>query len=185
MNADALRQLAGLVAKRNAVCSEIARVIGRPAFDSHIAEFIASEVFGIELQVSASNKGFDGRFCQGNLTGRTVNIKWRGKNDGTLNLSPAVPPPDFYLVLAGATSAPGSSRGKDRPWLIEAVYLFDAPVLVGAIRDRGTKVGTACSVASEFWHQAEVFPKNRNKDLRLDDVSRAALSWFALGKLGV
>lgn len=183
INEDALKQLAALIAKRNAIGTDIARVISRPAFDGHIAEFVASEVFGIDLHGSASNMGFDGRFREGDLAGRTVNIKWRGKNDGTLNLSSTVPPPDFYLVLAGAALSPGSSRGADRPWLIEAVYFFEAPALVRALHDRGIKVGTACGVAQEFWREAEVFPVNRGKHLQLDDAHRKALSWFASPRL--
>ncbi len=101
MNTKALEKLAGLIAKRNAVCTEIARIIGRPAFDSHVAAYVASEIFGIDLHRSAANKGFDGRFREGKLTGHTVNIKWRGKADRTLNLSPHDSSSDFYLVLAG------------------------------------------------------------------------------------
>jgi hypothetical protein len=180
MNKDALKQLAALVARRNALSTDIARLIRRPAFDGHIAEFIASEVFGIDLHGSAANKSFDGRFNKGDFAAKSVNIKWRGKNDGTLNLSPTAPPPDFYLVLAGATSSPGSSRGADRPWLLEAVYFFEALALGRALRDRGIKIGTASGVAQEAWREAEVFPVNRNKHLQLDDVAREALSWFAV-----
>ena len=149
MDTGTLKRLAALIAERNSVNTEIARLIGRPAFDGHITEFLAAEIFGIDLHGSAANRGFDGRFREGQLAGRTVNIKWKGKNDGTLNLSSTVPPPDFYLVFAGAVASPGSSRGDDRPWVIESVYFFDAPGLVRALVGRGIKVGTACGVAKE------------------------------------
>ena len=185
MNTTALKQLAELLSKRNELGAEIARLIGRPAFDGHIAEFVGSEIFGIDLHSSAANRGFDGRFRDGQLAGKSVNIKWRGKNDGTLNLSPTVPPPDFYLVFAGATSSPGSSRGDDRPWLVDAAYLFDAPALVRALSSRGIKVGTACAVSTEFWRDAEVFPVNRSKHVQLDKATREILRWFASAEQGV
>ena len=60
MNRRKLEDLASLIVKRNAICTEIARIIARPAFDDHIAAYVAAEIFAIDLPVSASNKGFDG-----------------------------------------------------------------------------------------------------------------------------
>ena len=185
MNDKKLQELAALIAKRNAISTEIARIIGRPAFDGHIAAYIASEVFAIDLHVSAANKGFDGHFREGKLVGRSVNVKWRGKADRTLNLSPEPSSSDFYLVFAGPAGPPGSSRGQDRPWEIEKVYCFEAAVLLGQLSKRGVKIGTAGSVADEFWRGAEIFPDARANCLMLSDAQRNALSWFAIRNGGV
>jgi hypothetical protein len=185
MNTGKLEELAKLIAKRNVICTEIARIVDRPAFDSHIAAYIASEIFSIELHVSASNKGFDGRFRNGNLAGRSVNVKWKGKGDRILNLSPDDSASDFYLVLAGAAAAPGSSLGQDRPFLLEKVYCFDAAVLLKQLRERGVKIGIAGSVAGEFWRAAEVFPSCRNNLLIMSDDQRKALSLFTRKGMGV
>ncbi|MGH4013832.1 MAG: hypothetical protein ACRDSL_07840 [Pseudonocardiaceae bacterium] len=50
---------------------------------------------------------------------------------------------DYYLVLAGPSSAALSSRGGLRPWCIAAVYLFDAKRLLDEQRQRGVKIGVA------------------------------------------
>jgi len=74
-----LHTLAQLLTKRNRLDQAIAAVIGRPAIQGHIGEFIASRVFGIRLMPSASNKAFDGQFVGGPLDGRSVDIKLYGK----------------------------------------------------------------------------------------------------------
>jgi hypothetical protein len=114
-------RIAGLLRQRNAIDAEIATVNGRPMTSGHLAEWIASTVFGIDLEPSATAKAIDGRFRSGQLAGRTVNIKWYLKREGLLDMtsSPAL---DFYLVLAGPAVAAASSRGGTRPWTVEAVY---------------------------------------------------------------
>jgi hypothetical protein len=44
-----LERLAELLRERNRVSTEIAALIGRPALNSHVGEYIASQVFDIEL----------------------------------------------------------------------------------------------------------------------------------------
>ena len=185
MNVEALKQLADLVFERNSIDKKIGRIVGRPPVAGHLAEYVSSEIFEVDLQPSASNKGFDGRFRQGKLAGRTVDIKWKGKRDGTLNLSARGPLPDFYLVLTGTESAPGSSRGEDRPWRIDAVYLFDTGVLIATLSKRGVKIGTASSVGRELWEQSEVFPRQRSLLLVLDESQQKALALFDGNEEGV
>jgi hypothetical protein len=172
----------GARAAQNAISKQIAALIGRPASDGHLGEYVGSVIFGIDLERSAANKGFDGRFRQGPFAGKTVNLKWKGKRDGTLNLSREVPPPDFYLVLTGQESPAGSSRGADRPWFLEAVYLFEAPTLVNALVTRGVQIGVATGVAKEFWSQAQIFPEQQNGLLVLEDRQRKALVMFGANK---
>ncbi len=71
-----LTDLASLLRARNAIAAKITAISGRPASLGHLGEFIAAEVFGIDLESSASNRGHDGRFRSGALQGRTVNVKW-------------------------------------------------------------------------------------------------------------
>ncbi len=69
-----IEQLAELVRARNANEVAISRIIGRPAQIGHIGEYIASKIFGIELEDSAVHPGSDGRFIDGPLAGKSVNI---------------------------------------------------------------------------------------------------------------
>ncbi|HLG69784.1 MAG TPA: hypothetical protein VK009_05100 [Chloroflexota bacterium] len=174
---DRLGLLADLLRRRNAVDDEIASVIGRPALTGHIGEFIAASVFGIELESSAASASVDGQFTWGPLAGRSVNVKLYGRNEGLLDLTPTKYP-DFYLVLAGPRGAAASSRGAVRPCVIESVYLFEAAMLDGALRDRGLKIGVATSVRRDLWQSAEVFPQ-QNPDFPLTSAQRAQLELFA------
>lgn len=79
------QELAALIADRNRIDESICRLIGRPAITGHIGEFIASRVFDIQLEVSAAHKAWDGRFRSGPLAGRTVDIKFYGKQEGILD----------------------------------------------------------------------------------------------------
>jgi hypothetical protein len=122
MDTDALKRVADLIASRNEIDAHIASITGRPALVGHLGEWIAAEVFGIELEVSASAKAVDGRFTPGPLAGRMVNIKCYGKRDGILDMTEDQTL-DYYLVLTGPRVVAQSSRGTTRPMLIDAVYL--------------------------------------------------------------
>ena len=172
-----IRHLAELIRKRNTVDAEIAEVVGRPAEKGHIGEFIASKIFGINLHESAAHRGSDGRFVGGPLDGKTVNIKYYGKQEGLLDIN-TKHPADFYLVLTGPRGAAASSVGGQRPFVIESAYLFDVPRLVGALRTRGVKIGVATSVAKQYWEEAEVFPTSSSQ-LKLNDEQRALLEEFS------
>ena len=68
-------------------------------------------IFDIELEKSATNKGFDGYFRSGKLVGKTVNIKWYGKNERILDINKNAVP-DYYLVMTGEHSLSESSKGE-------------------------------------------------------------------------
>lgn len=177
---DELSRLAELIKTRNAVASDIAAIIGRPAQIGHLGEYIAARIFGIELEESAAHKGSDGRFADGPLAGKTVNIKWYAKLEGLLDINPNAIP-DYYLVLTGPRSAAASSRSGVRPWVIEAAFLFDADELVEALHRRGVKVGIATSVARQYWEEAEVYPSQHNLRLSLSPENRNLLALFGEG----
>ncbi len=175
---DSLIQIAELLKRRNAIDAEISTIIGRPATSGHLGEFIAAKIFAITLMPSATATGLDGHFAIGSLVGCSVNIKFSGKQEGILNI-PTKGLPDFLLVLTGPEAAPTSSRGRIRPFVIDAVYLFDAHSLVEKLERRSVKVGIATSVRKEFWDGAEIYPMERNKALELSDEQRRLLALFS------
>ena len=177
MDTTALKRLAELLVTRNGISKQITAVTSRPAQIGHLGEFIASHVFDIALESSAVNKGFDGRFRSGSLAGRTVDVKWYAKKEGLVNLR-LDSLPDYYLVLTGPAGPATMSRGEDRPWLIEAVYLFEARPLVDALRRRGVKIGVAASVAQEYWNQAQVYPTSSGGPLELTAEQCEAIALF-------
>lgn len=81
---DDLARLAELIKTRNRVTTNIAAVVGRPALIGHVGEYIASRVFRIALEESASRKAIDGHFTDNPLTGCSVNIKWYASKKGFL-----------------------------------------------------------------------------------------------------
>ncbi len=178
MNIKSLQALADLLHERNEIDRQIAETIGRPVERGHVGEFIAADVFNIRLEDSATNKGNDGVFNAGPLEGLRVNVKFYGKREGCLDLV-LKDTPDHYLVLTGAKRATTTSRGTTRPWTIEAVYLFEAESLVSALTERGCKLGTATSVADQFWEKAQVWPTQVNAALPVTAEQNAALQLFS------
>jgi hypothetical protein len=122
---DSLARAAALLRERNEIDAELARLMHRPMTSGHLGEWIAAQVFDIELEASAVAAGIDGRFRSGPLQGRTANIKWYLKREGALDTTESTAL-DYYLVLTGPRSPAVSSRGATRPWCSEAVYLFEA-----------------------------------------------------------
>ena len=179
---DDLTQLADLIKRRNSVARDITALIGRPAQIGHIGEYVASRIFHIVLEEDAAHKGSDGRFSDAPLKGRTVNIKWYSMREGLLDINPDALP-DYYLVLAGPQSAAISSRGRVRPWIIEAVFLFDAHDLVRQLEALGVRIGTASSVRQRFWEQAEIYPNQSSTKLLVSEEQRKQLRLFNANSL--
>jgi hypothetical protein len=176
---DDLIQLAELIKERNALEREITALIGRPAAIGHIGEYIASKVFHIALEESASHKSIDGRFSDEPLKGRTVNIKWYARQEGLLDITPSALP-DYYLVLTGPKSGAISSRGQVRPWTIDYVFFFEAEPLVSELRRGVVKIGIATSVRQHLWAKAEIYPSRHNDLFELAEEQRKALALFGL-----
>lgn len=172
-----LPHLAELIRQRNSLECEITALIDRPAAAGHIGEYIASRVFNITLQESATHQGSDGYFSSGALAGRAVNIKWYARREGLLDINPDALP-DYYLVLTGPKAFAISSRGKTRPWIIENVYLFDAPALVDELRQNRAKIGLAASLRQNLWARAEIHSLHNNAMLQLSAEQHTALALF-------
>jgi hypothetical protein len=173
-----LTRLAELIRSRNTIDAEIAGIIGRPAEKGHLGEYVAAHIFDIRLNESASTRAYDGRFASGPLAGRSVDIKYYGKQEGILDISTGELP-DFYLVLTGEPGPAVSSKGKTRPWTIQRVYLFESSRLCEDLRDRGLQIGVASSLRSALWDEAETFPRQYNRLLLLTDEQRRLLTLFA------
>ena len=174
-----LKQLASHLARRNAIDEKITALIGRPAIRGHVGEWIAQEIFGVTLAEAATQKGFDGRFADGPLAGKTVNVKWYGKREGMLDINPDADL-DYYLVMTGPKATAVTSRGQTRPWVIEAVFVFDARAMVAQFRKQKRKLGIASSVRQDEWEAARVYPEAAPRALlTLTDSQREALKLFA------
>ena len=177
MHDESIRRIAQLLYARNAIDAEIGTLMHRPMTSGHLGEWIASEIFDIELEPSAVAAGIDGNFRSGPLQGQTVNIKWYLKREGLLDTSESVRL-DYYLVLAGPVSAAASSRGSTRPWCIEAVFLFDARQLRAEQVERGVKRGVASSVVKRQWEAAEIFPAPGNPIVAISPHQAEMLELF-------
>lgn len=107
-----LQALAQLIRMRNEIDHEIAGMIGRPPHPGYITEFVAAAIFDIKLHASASTKTHDGKFRDGPLADKTVNVKYGSRRDGILNLAASMDVAehaDYYLVLTGPTIGAVSS----------------------------------------------------------------------------
>jgi len=168
-----LKDLAGLLDHLNNLGKQISELTQRPATIGHTGEFIASKVFDIKLEESAAAKAIDGHFQSGPLAGKSVNVKWYGKQESILDITPDALP-DYYLVMTGPKSSITSSRGSIRPWLIDSIFLFDANILMARLRKRGVKIGIATSVRKQDWQDFQIYPVSRSSALKLteDQASR-------------
>ena len=173
-----LKEFSDLIKEKNEVELKIAKIINRPSIMGHVGEYIASKIFNIDLEVSAATKGIDGYFSHGNLKGKSVNIKWYGKKENLIDITPSYLP-DYYLVMTGPPAPAVSSRGKIRPWLITNVFLFNAKDLMENLLSLSVKVGIATSVRSFLWDKVEIFPNQNNSELILSVEQTDALKLFS------
>lgn len=177
-DAQPLERLAELIRVKNVADGKIAALIGRPCQIGHVGEWIAAEIFDVALHESAVTAGSDGLFRSGSLAGRSVNVKWYGREESILDVHAGIGP-DLYLVLTGPRSAPQSSRGRSRPWVISSVYLFEHAPMVADLAARGVKIGVASSVRRALWEAAWVYPWARSPLLVVTEEQRRMLGLFS------
>ena len=183
---DCLTDLADSVRVKNAADRHVARLIGRPALPGHFGEFVAARIFDIELNKGAAKPGFDGRFRSGELTGKSVNIKFYTKHDRLLDMTEeGKPGPDYYLVMTGPKGNAEPSRGKTRPWVIESVFLFEAEALVRELRAQNPKkrIGLAAHVYVKLWRKAMIYPDGVSSLLPVTDAQRDRLALFSAARI--
>ncbi len=172
-----LDKLSNLLAELNSIGEKISEITQRPATIGHTGEYIAAEIFDIELEESANAKGNDGRFRSGNMT---VNIKWYSKLEYMLDINPEALP-NFFLVMTGPKALEPTSKGGIRPWLIDYVFLINAAELVIELNARGVKIGVATCVQKHEWQAAEIFPNKRSMVYRMSDDQMGKLMAFGSG----
>ena len=175
-----LERLASLLESRNDIDEKIAALIHRPALRGPIGEWIAQEIFKVTLEENAVQKGFDGRFADGPLAEKTVNVKWYGKHgEGLLDINPDSVP-DYYLVMTGPKAVAMRGQRPPRPLVITEVFLFNGPALVERLRGLGVRVGVATFVRKHEWEAARVYPAAASgARLTLTGVQREELRLFA------
>ncbi len=172
-----LPRLAELLKARDTVESNIAKLIGQPVNIGSVGDYIASAIFGITRESSATQRAIYDRFSYGPLAGRSVGVQWHTRREGELSLR-TDPPADYYLVLAGPKVAANAPHSLANPWVIESVYLFDARELLTALHERGVQIGNRTSVIGELWERAEIFPIQRNNRFVLTKDQRKLLTLF-------
>ncbi len=178
-SADNLSTLAGLLRMRRSTDAEISKLIGRRADKGPIGEFIASEIFDIQLHSSATHRGSDGIFRGGSLAEKTVNVKMYTDDGNGLDINEKAIL-DYYLVLWGPAPSPFQAPRRSTVSIIESVYVFDSEKLLPRLRASGVKLGLNTSVRKEDWESAEIYPRQRNLAFQLDQVQRSKLELFGL-----
>lgn len=172
-----LSRLAELLRARNTVESNIANLLDTTVNLSTVGQFIAANIFHIRLISSAQHHEFAGIFSHEPLTGKTVDVQWYPRREGSMHIH-SDPPPDYYLVLAGPKQESSTTRALVNPWLITSVHLFDGHTLLNVVRERGVQIGSRTSVISQLWEQAEIFPTQRNPLLPLTSEQCQLLQLF-------
>jgi len=172
-----MERLARLIQDRNKISEEIAGIIGRPALNGHIGEYIASKIFRIKLEASATSKGIDGFFIEGSLKGKSVNVKRYGKKENILDISTGTIA-DYYLVLTGDEGDLSGSKGRTRPLIISQVFLFNMRKLMPILRERGVRIGIATSVRKKDWNEAMIYPVQKSREIVIGDKSIKVLELF-------
>ncbi len=179
-----LTTLAALLKQRTAIDREIAAILNRPVHSGHFGEYVASAIFDIEPSLAANQKNYDGHFRTGSLAKRTVNVTYRTRHRGMLNLGTSTDPrdhPDFYLAAEGPRIPMGSTKGTHAPLCVEEVYLFESQQLLMALEAHGIRPGAPTSVRRELWDSAMIYPEARNPLLPLNQEQRDALALFTNG----
>lgn len=175
-----LENLSELLTEMNSIGEKISEITQRPATIGHTGEYIAAEIFDIELEESANAKGFDGLFRSGTLAGKSVNVKWYGKLEYMLDINPDALP-EYFLVMTGPKAKVLTSKGGIRPWLIDYVFLFNAAELMIELNARGVKIGIATSVRKHEFQDAEIYPNKRHMSYRMTDDQMGKLMAFGSG----
>lgn len=170
-----LPRLAELLRARNTVESNIANLLASPVTLTTVGEHIASVIFGITL-IPASRE-FAGIFSSQPLRGKTVDVQWYPRREGSLTIH-VDPAPDYYLVLAGPRQESSTTRALVNPWIISSVHLFEGQELLSALRERGVQIGSHTSVIAQLWERAEIFPQPHHPAFPLNEEQRALLSLF-------
>ena len=177
-----LTHLADLIRIRNYVNNSVSNIIGGPAETGRIAEFVAAQIFDIELARTFVNKAIDGWFrSPASLASASVNVKYRSRSSKRLDNENSADPndhPRYYLAFRGPKLLKGPASEKTLPFVIDSVYIFDSQELIPSLVAKGgAHIGPAVKLV--HWQQAMIYPEQVNQALILTDEQRAALQLFA------
>lgn len=170
-----IEEFSQLIHQRNEIDHKIVKYIEWPAEKGHIAEWIASKVFPIELNGNSNQPEYDGVFNSGSLKGKFVDIKYHAVNNHLLNINSKLTNDVYLLVFTGPYETAQSSRDKDRPFCISNIYLFNENELYMELKDR-VKISVATSVKKKYWDENEIYP-NSKKNLDIE-LNREAIELF-------
>ena len=174
-----LKELSGLIKQWNVIEVKISGLIGHPGTIANIGEYIAEQVFSVELEKSKTQRGYDGKFTKGALRGRTVNIKIAREREGYIDWRDDALP-EYFLIITGPKRTKRANPA--RPIHITNVYLFEVDSTRRILRKRGVKPPKGkrvqASVIDELWTKAEIYPNQVCKELRVSPAQRAQLSLF-------
>lgn len=177
-----LKKLSRLIRQWNEIEAEIFELIGYPGTISNIGEYLAEQVFGVDLEKSKTQRAFDGKFTQGNLSGRTVNVKIARERERFIDWRDDALP-EYFLILTGSRRQSGKSVKRSRPILVTNVYLFNVKETRknlhsrGVIPPHGERV--QASVTNDQWDEAEIYPKQTSQLLTLTPRQKQMLSLFS------
>jgi len=118
-----LALLSQLLKAHNALDSIIAGLIHRPVQLGHVGEFLAQEIFGVQLHSTAVHKGSDGVFRGGFLDGCSVDVKW-----DAISSSPGRATP-YFTPGAGRATPIGDENSANCTASDTTVTCTDAGVL--------------------------------------------------------
>lgn len=156
-----IESLAELLKERNMIDSKIVGIIHRPAEKGHMAEWIASQAFPIELNDKANRRDDDGVFTDGELKGKKVDVKFHSLNEHLINLNKEAAEDVWLLVFTGPYEPAGHPRKKNRPFRITNTYLFNEKELCNDLKKQKRKVGVGTSLKREYWEKAEIYPEDK------------------------
>jgi len=179
---ETLHQLAALLKQRAPIDAQIANLLGVPADTGSIGEYIAARIFGIDLNLSRSEKAHDGYFQRGQLAGQRVNVKCYLSFTRHLDIDPENIP-DYYLVLTADLQT--GKPALERPLIIQSVFLFHAQTLIAELdRRRQQKQKTlmlneATYVHADLWQSAQIYPIQQHSLLPVEEKERQLLKLFS------
>jgi len=173
MDETLLRRLSDLLHDREVIDTAIEQITSVPGGDERTIQWVASEIFDIELDLSRPSTGLVGTFQSGRLSGHTVEVRSQRTCCDVLDTKGSITC-EYCMVLAGPRrhDLPTSIRA---PWNIDSVYLFE---MQQVHRERGASLAPEPTVDALQWRAAEIYPSARNSILLVNPVQAAQLQLF-------
>lgn len=172
-----LYRLAQLLQQRTIAEHQIALQVGRSPSQGEIVEYILRNLLQITQDSSVQH---DGRFTEGELAGRLVEIKYftDGLSLEALRHALDKPQPDYYLLAVGASLAQKQALMCPNALTIEAIYLLSASELASLLTSVSGK-----RASEALLEPFQIYPEPRNPLICLSEEQRDVLERFSLAEL--